>query len=313
MLESNKVAEPSQPVPQPAVAAGSYTIAMLAELVGAPVSRVRAWQQQGWIVPTQETHRLAYFDFVELTIARQLAGLYGGGVSPRWVARQLTEVQRRFPQLARPLAELKLVRDGKSLLVRQEAGLIEPGGQLRIDFDALGEDATDQPPAIFSPAILLTRSAEQDRAAPEQLRAWAAELDEAGELTAAAEMYRAALAAGGVHPELCFQLAEVLYRAGDLPAARERYFMAIELDENYVEARANLGCVLLDLGEQELALAAFGGALLLHEPYADVHYHMASTLEALGRHAEAQSHWQRYLELAPDSPWAEEARHRLNG
>ena len=74
-----------------------------------------------------------------------------------------------------------------------------------------------------------------------------AELDEAGDLRSAAEMYRAALAAGGPQPELCFQLAEVLYRADELSAARERYFMAIELDEDYVEARVNLGCVLLEL------------------------------------------------------------------
>jgi len=218
--------------------------------------------------------------------------------------------------LARPLAELTLVLDGKTLLVRQGSELVEPGGQLRIDFDALTQDADDERPAtIFSPAVFLSRpvdGAARD-ASPEQLTAWAVELDEAGDLAGAAEMYRTALAAGGAEPELCFQLAEVLYRAGDLPAARERYFMAIELDENYVEARANLGCVLLDLGEKELALAAFAGALRLHELYADVHYHAARTLDDLGRRDEAEGHWRRYADLAPDSPWADEARQRLNG
>lgn len=293
--------------------AGRYTTAMLAELVGVHRSRVQAWQRHGWIVPIEETHRLAYFDFAELTVARQLAGLYNTGASPRLIARKLAEVERKFPHLARPLAELTLVLDGKTLLVRQGSELVEPGGQLRIDFDAL-EPGDDEPPAtIFSPAVFLARptDAAGSEAAPEQLAGWAAELDEAGDLPGAAEMYRAALAAGGPEPELCFQLAEVLYRAGDLPAARERYFMAIELDEHYVEARANLGCVLLDLGEKELALAAFAGALRLHELYADVHYHTARTLDDLGRHEEALGHWQRYADLAPDSPWADEARQRL--
>ena len=126
-------------------------------------------------------------------------------------------------------------------------------------------------------------------------------------------MFRAALAAGGPQPELCFQLAEVLYRAGDLAAARERYFMALELDENYVEARANLGCVLLDQDEEELAVAAFEGTLRSHEPYADVHYHLARTLDELTRPGEADVHWRRFVELAPDSPWADEARLRLEG
>ena len=125
-------------------------------------------------------------------------------------------------------------------------------------------------------------------------------------------MYRAALAAGGPAPELCFQLAEVLYRQDDLPAARERYYMALELDENYVEARANLGCVLAELGQLELAAAAFEGALRCHDEYADVYYHLARTLDELGRGDQALYHWRRFVELAPESPWADEAHDRLN-
>jgi tetratricopeptide (TPR) repeat protein len=150
-----------------------------------------------------------------------------------------------------------------------------------------------------------------EEAAPQRLVAWAAELEEAGDLRSAAEMYRAALAAGGPQPELCFQLAEVLYRADELSAARERYFMAIELDEDYVEARVNLGCVLLELGERELAVGAFSGALQSHEAYADAHYHLARTLDDLNRGGEAIVHWRRFTELSPESPWAEEARERL--
>jgi len=98
---------------------------------------------------------------------------------------------------------------------------------------------------------------------------------------------------------------------GDLPGARERYYTALELDENYVEARANLGCVLAELGQLELAAAAFEGTLRCLETYADVHYHLARTLDELARPGDALMHWRRYLELAPDSPWAEEARDRL--
>jgi hypothetical protein len=34
-------------------------------------------------------------------------------------------------------------------------------------------------------------------------------------------------------------------------------------------------------------------------------------LDDLGRAPEAALHWQRFLELAPDSPWADEAHDRL--
>jgi tetratricopeptide (TPR) repeat protein len=290
------------------------TAAMLAELVGVDAARVRSWQRRGWLVPAAETHRLAQFDFTELTVARQLAELHRAGASPRLIARKLQEIHKRFPDVARPLAELTLVLDGRKLLVRRGEKLVETSGQRVIDFGALEHEPADELPAtIASPAIFLARQspAPPEQAAPAQLAVWAAELDEAGDLRAAAETYRAALAASGPQPELCFQLAEVLYRAGDLPAARERYFMALELDENYVEARVNLGCVLAELGEKELAAAAFEGTLRSYEPYPDAHYHLARVLDDLSRPDEAVAHWSRFLELSPDSPWADEARLRL--
>jgi tetratricopeptide (TPR) repeat protein len=290
-----------------------YTAALLARLVGVDAARVRSWQRHGWLVPVEETHRLAYFDFTELTVARQLAELTRAGASTRLIGRKLAEIHRHFPDIARPLAELSLQLDGRKLLVRRGDELVETSGQMRIDFDALGEDPNGDAATIVTPAIFLSRQSGDlpGQAPPEQLSVWAAELDEAGDLRAAAETYRAALAAGGPQPVLCFQLAEVLYRAGDLAAARERYFMALELDENYVEARVNLGCVLAEQGESELAAAAFEGALRSFEPYPDAHYHLARVLDDLGRPDEASLHWSRYLELAPDSPWADEARLRL--
>jgi tetratricopeptide (TPR) repeat protein len=132
-----------------------------------------------------------------------------------------------------------------------------------------------------------------------------------GELALAAEMYHAVMAAVGPRPETCFQLAELLYRLGDVTAARERYYMAIELDEDYVEARANLGCVLAETGQTELAVAAFQGALRHHPDYPDVHYHLARTLDDLERPEEAEQHWREFVALAPESPWAEQARARL--
>jgi tetratricopeptide (TPR) repeat protein len=290
-----------------------YTAAMLAELVGVHVSRIRAWQRRGWLVPVSQTHRLAYFDFTELTVARQLARLHQSGLAPRLIARKLAEIERQLPDVKRPLAELTLVLDGRTLLVRRGSDLVEPGGQLRMDFEAIDRDEGEPIATLPSPAVFLSRRSAlpSEQAAPEQLVTWAAELDEAGDLKTAAEMYRAAMAAGRPQPELCFHLAEVLYRAGDLAGARERYFMALELDEDYVEARANLGCVLLELGDTDLAIAAFTGAIHSHADYADAHYHLARTLDDQGRAEEALAHWRRFCELAPDSPWADEAQERV--
>ena len=42
-----------------------------------------------------------------------------------------------------------------------------------------------------------------------------------------------------------------------------------------------------------------------------MHYHLARTLDGLGRGDEALAHWRRFLELAPESPWADEVHDRL--
>ncbi len=313
-----------------------YTPAMLAELLRVPVAVIRRWHRRGLIVPVREVRRLPYFDFQEVATARRLAELLAAGMSPAAIERKLEAMARWLPDVARPLAQLSVIVRGREILLRQGDGLIEPGGQLRFDFEAAEAEAQDEPfPLADSPQAApagapaghvrpglrpepvpggIPTAVAEGKAGPpsaHDLAAAAALLEEQGNLAEAAEMYRAAMAAGGPTPELCFQLAEVLYRMGDLAGARERYFMAIELDEDYVEARANLGCVLAETGQAELALAAFQGALAYHPEYADVHYHLARLLDRLDRPREAEAAWRAFLDLAPDSPWADQARNRL--
>ena len=65
------------------------------------------------------------------------------------------------------------------------------------------------------------------------------------------------------------------------------------------------------MGQTDLAVAAFEGALAYHPDYPDAHYHLARTLDELNRSGDAEQHWQAFLLLAPDSPWADEAVQRL--
>jgi tetratricopeptide (TPR) repeat protein len=273
-----------------------YTPAMLADLLKVPVAVIRRWHRRGLIVPVREVRKLPYFDFQEVATARRLAELLAGGASPQSIERKLEALARYLPDVARPLAQLSVIVHGHEILLRQGDGLLEPGGQLRFDFDADVEQA---------------KASQALPATAEEMCGIAAELEEDGDLAAAAEMYRAAMAAGGPKAEVCFQVAELLYRLGDLSGARERYYTAIELDEDYVEARANLGCVLAETGRRDLAVAAFEGALRYHPDYADAHYHLARTLDELHRGGDAESHWRAFLALSPDSPWADEARMRI--
>ena len=307
-----------------------YTPAMLAELLQVPVAIVRRWHRRGLIVPRREVRRLPYFDFQEVATARRLAELLAAGMSPKAIEKKLAALARYVPAVERPLAQLSVIVQGKQLLLRQGDGLIAPGGQLWFNFGPRAQADADKGEAVHHEDVQDANEAaasaqEQEiadaavalpikrceAATPAEMLNQAAALEDEGQLVAAVEMYRAALMGGGPAPEVCFALAELLYRLGDTSAARERYYMAIELDEEYVEARANLGCVLAESGDGELAVAAFEGALAFHDQYPDVHYHLARTLDDLDRRAEADLHWRSFLELSPESPWADTARRRL--
>jgi tetratricopeptide (TPR) repeat protein len=288
---------------------------MLAELLDVPVTVIRRWHRHKLIVPHQEVRRLPYFDVPEVATAQRLAQLLRAGVSPANIEKKLGDLARLLPGVNRPLLHASVTVQGQSILVRQGDGLIEAGGQFRFDF----EGSQLPPPAARSEheaqapvqAVGVLRSVEDASISAEQMRSLAAEREDAGRLSEAADLHRAAMAAAGPDPVGCFQLAELLYRLGDLGGARERYYMAIELDEDYVEARANLGCVLAETGQRELAIAAFEGALRHHPDYADAHYHLARMLDEMGHRLTAEQHWRKFLTLAPDSPWAAEAAERV--
>ena len=295
-----------------------YTPAQLAELLDVSVATIRRWARRGLLHPVTEVHRLPYFDFQEAATARRIAKLLAEGASPKSIERQLEQLAKLSTEWERPLAQLAVLVEGRHVLLRREHDLIEPSGQMRIDFDALDRSAhATRDDGEFD--ALDTEAAETVPLPPpdgdmtgDELRQLALQYDEEDRLSEAAEAYRAALGVGGPDAEICFQLAEILYRMDDVSAARERYFMAVELDGDYVEARANLGCVLAETGETELAIAAFEGALQIHPKYADVYYHLARALDELGRFDEAAEQWSRFLMLAPTSPWADEARRRLD-
>lgn len=277
-----------------------YTPRMLAEIVAVPASRVRSWLHHGLLTATREVYRLAYFDFSALVAARRIKELTAAGLSAKTICAGLERISRWLPQVTHPLAELSLVANEGRLALRWQGGLVDPDGQRRLEFDVertirIAAETLEPP----EPQTV------------EEWLDWSAELDEQGDLSGAVEACRAASVVGPPVAEVSFQLAELLYRQGELSAARERYYMAVELDPNFVEARANLGCLLVELGQSELAVAAFEGALGYHADYPDVHYHVARALDDLGRHAEAEEHWREFLELAPNSPWAEIAERRL--
>jgi len=279
-----------------------YTPAMLADLLQVPKSIIRRWHRRGLIVPVREVRSLPYFDFHEVATAKQLATMLASGMSPDRIERQLSAISDYLPDVQRPLSQLSIMVQDRDILLRQGGGLVEPGGQMRFNFDS----TVDELEAELEP---------WDVDGPKSAGIWeseAADFEDDDALGEAIRCMRMALQVGGSHAERSFRLAELLYRDGQLSAAIERYRTAVELNPEMVEARGNLGCVLAEVGQPVEAITELTQAIASYPDYCDAHYHLGRILDELGRHNEAEPHWRSCLELNPDSPWADEAYERLN-
>lgn len=296
-----------------------YTPAMLAELLSVPVSTIRRWHRRGLIQPIRQFKKLPYFDFEEVASARRIARLIDSGKSAAAIESRLSKLAQDADDCERPLSQLSIIVQGKDVLLREGDGLIEPGGQQLLDFDSeetlasFDFDADGVPES--QPAIigfpLLGESDSDEIFSTDELLELAIDFEDEGDPKSALGCLRSLLMSEGPKPDIVFRIAELLYAAGDLTAARERYYQAIELEPSFVEARASLGCVLMELGENDLAISSFQGALDQHSNYPDVHFHLAKLFTESGQTPEAIAHWQSFIDLAPRSPWADQARAEL--
>ncbi|MBM4012568.1 MAG: tetratricopeptide repeat protein [Planctomycetes bacterium] len=297
-----------------------YTAAIMADVLRVPPAAIRHWGRAGLITPAHVGGSLEWFDFEQLVVARHLARLLAGGLSLREIDAKLGGLT---PGGGRAAAEAaaRVRLDGRRLSLDDGGRLLAPGRQLQLGFYTESLARPDDAPAIVAipPAGPGTASGPErhddfpaagtDAA---EILDLADDLEAAGEFVEAAEAVRAVLQAQGPSAGVVFTLAELLYRSGDLTAARERYYSVIEIDPDHLQARANLGCVLAELGEHDLAVAALEGVLRQEPGYADAHWHIAGVLRDMGRAADALHHLRRFLDLAPESPWATLARTRLD-
>lgn len=307
------------------------TPAMLAEVLAVSVRSIRRWHRAGLLKPAEIVMQLPHFDYTQIAIAKQLARWMKQGVSVQSMQQQIEQLQQRAGGET-PFETLPIVAEGKRLVLRQGDNYVEAGGQLHFGFDISAKDESANPVCFKFPSARPEEPLDSNESSPatdpnhyntghynpeqapltfEEMINQAIQAEDAEDLDTAVDWYRSALSGFGPNPDVCFQLAELLYRLGDMNGAKERYFVALELEPTLVEARANLGCVLAELGQTELAIAAFKGTLEQLETYADVHFHLARALDDVGLPTSAADHWQRFLELAPASPWADEAAERL--
>lgn len=300
---------PSDPTPElPSDAVTQvFTWAEVAKLLGMSVARLRSLDRAGVVSPSGERKGKRAFTFADVIALRAARDLLNQKVRPRDVGRAVASIRNALPRVTRPLAELRIVSDGKSVVVKSASGDFVPTtGQLLLNFDV--SDLRDAVVRVLRPAI----SPERARTAYE-LYLRASELDESPATVAEAErLYRECVTLDPWLGIAFTNLGNLCFRRGDEPEAEKLYRRAIQIDPKQPEAHYNLGYLMLDRGEARAAIAHFHEALESDPSFADAHFNLAMAHEQIGDRAGAKPAWRRYLSLEPQGTWADIARKHLD-
>ena len=121
-----------------------------------------------------------------------------------------------------------------------------------------------------------------------------------GNLEEAIQLYNAILLTESRNTQVWNNLGVALRKHGHSRAAAACYLKAISIDPNWPGAWSNYGNVLKELDELEESLVAHRRALSLQPRNAAHHHHVGLTLRLMGRHDQAQWHFEQALRLKPD-------------
>jgi tetratricopeptide (TPR) repeat protein len=234
-----------------------------------PATRVRRWLRLGLIKTSETRHRFAYFGFAQLAAARKICELTDRGLTLQEIQCALERMRRWLPDVDLSDPRLRIPERGRRLVASLDGRLIEEDGQLSFDFKPSDSDDRAVLTALNSPEDL------------DALFDKALELEDAGQLTEAAEVYRKAIEAEPADPVLHFNLANVLFAQARFDESAKSYRRALDSDPFYAEAWNNLGNAYAELKSWHAAIAAFRKAIQLVPTYRDAHENLARALEAM--------------------------------
>ncbi|MCP4036735.1 MAG: tetratricopeptide repeat protein [bacterium] len=250
------------------------------------------------------------FDFRDLVCVRAMLALVDRGISVRRIRRAVTVLNENIPDLDDPLAALRLWSDGSERIVVQHDGvLIEPEGQMVLDFSGGGGAAAD-------PASISDRPKDPNQMFEEVLSLFekGCSLDsDPASYEQAKEAYERCLEIDPGFADAHCNLGAVLYNAGKPAPARRCFERCLEINARHVEAHFNLANLLEEEGCNEMAMSHYRAAQRADPFYAELHVNMALLYERMASPHSGLDHWRRYLQLDPTGAWSEVARQRLSG
>jgi tetratricopeptide (TPR) repeat protein len=292
-----------------------YSVRDAARILKVKPARLRYWKRTRLVRSADEGDEASPeggFEFQDLVCVRAVLALLEGGVPLQRIRQSVDILRESVPELQEPLSALRLWGEtNKRVVVRHDGRLLEPDGQLVLEFDGADADAASGEVAPLP----------RPQAAPDPEAVEIGALDwfeigcgldsDASTYERAILAYRNAVALDPDFADAHCNLGAALYNDGDRREARACFERCLELQPAHVEARFNLANLLDEEGEMGPALEHYLAALRGDPFYADLHINLALLYEKLGRPEDGRQHWRRYLQIEPSGALADVARQRL--
>jgi tetratricopeptide (TPR) repeat protein len=255
--------------------AKSFSFDTVCQTLSLRPETLRRWEQFDLVQSVD-----GLYDFQDIVSLQTLMQLLGQGVSLKKIRTNLHSLKETFPDIARPLAQLRIIADSQELLdFVSESRRMNSTGQIHFGFDA---DIPQVAPKTAEEWFEYGTGLERGRKYPEAARA-----------------YRKAIELEYEFPEALFNLGNVYRAMADAPVAERLYHQSLEQDPSLVSAWYNLGTLQIQTGKAAQAIDSLQHAIRLNPNWPDAHYNLALLLESCGYAKQAHDHWQTCLNLAP--------------
>ncbi len=314
-----------------------YSIKDAARIFGLQESRLRYWLQTGFITPSVRRGGRLFYTFQDLISVKTAVELLDAGLPMQRVRKNLLALKAGLPEDPQPMSRLRICSDGDTVVAVDDDVVYEPAsGQVVMAFAVStltnqvaeilslpAQQAAVPAPADDAPTLALGLTSSRARPAQQPPRPHhdrqtayrcfldGCDADDRGETARAEQCYQRALELDPSLAAAYTNLGTLRYARGDLDNARTAFEQALDFEPNQPEARFNLGNLLDDLGETEHAIAELKRVCTQSPDFADAHYNLGLLLARVGGVAQAQQHLDRYLEIDPDSEWADRSRQFL--
>jgi tetratricopeptide (TPR) repeat protein len=267
-------------------------------ILGLTARQLDYWDRLRLVSPKKEQEN-RFYDFRDLIGLRTVKQLIEEGVPANRLRRALAALRAKLVQVQAPLTELRILSDGKDVIVERHGARLEPlSGQFVLNFETRELDEKVR--------VIAERNADEWLALALEYEA------DKKTRTEAIDAYDRALRVDPAKIDALLNCGTLHYENGSFEKASEYFGRAISLEPDSALAHFNLGSVLEEVGDLDAARKHLRQAVRLDPNYPDAQYNLAYVCEKLGAFAEAREHWRAYLMLDPVGPWSNYARQKLS-